>query len=359
MQILSYVRVYYYVIVFNPKKIIMKNRLIFSILFILSSVCCYSQNMKLSEELMMKHKDFLTWRFGVFFHFNVGTFCNMEWATGYEDPLIFNPTKLDCNQWVSEAKNAGMTYAVLTTKHTGGWCLWDSEYTSHDITAMKNYKDGKGDIVREFVDACRKNGMRIGFYYCLPGNFSDGKLKPGQEDLHGLPPEAKGNYETFIENQIKELFTKYGKIDIFFADQFINPYTPGHWRKVKKLIHELQPECIVVANNARDYKDTDIIGYEHPWLKSQGKPDMPPKGNKEATEVNDCIVDGPVWFWHSDFEPNLQSAEVLINKLRFCNENNANYLLNVQPDNTGLLSGKYLERLHEVAEINKKEHFIK
>lgn len=314
----------------------------------------FSQNNSLSKDLLAKHRDFLTWKFGVFFHFNMGTYCNREWTTGYEDPMIFNPIKLDCNQWISEAKNAGMTYAVLTTKHTGGWCLWDSKYTTHDITAMKNYKNGEGDIVREFVDACRKNGVRVGFYYCLPGDFSKGKLEDGQEDLHGLPPEAKGDYEGFIEKQITELFTQYGKIDIFFADQYSNPYTSGHWRKIKKLIHDLQPWCIVVANNARDYRDTDIIGYEHPWLKAKGRPDMPPKGNKEATEVNDCIVDGALWFWHDDVKPKLQTPEGIMKKLRFCNENNANYLLNVQPDRDGLISGEYLETLRKVAELNRK-----
>lgn len=318
----------------------------------------YAQSEILSKELITKHNDFLTWRFGAFFHFNMGTFCNREWATGYEDPLLFKPDKLNCNQWIEEAKKAGMTYAVLTTKHTGGWCLWDSKVTDHDITAMMNYKQGKGDVVREFVDACRKHDMRVGFYYCLPGNFSGDNLKAGQEDLHGLPAEAKGNYEGFIEAQIRELFTQYGKIDIFFADQFMNPYTPDHWRKLKQLIHELQPQCIVVANNARDYLDTDIIGYEHPWLKSQGQPDMPPKGNKEATEVNDCIVDGAVWFWHSNFQPRLQTPEAIVKKLRFCNENHANYLLNVQPDRNGLISGPYLETLRKVAAMNRKDGYF-
>lgn len=304
--------------------------------------------------LEKKHQEFLKWKFGIFLHFNMATYYNVEWATGYEDPLAFNPKKLDCDQWMREAKNAGMNYAVLTVKHTGGWCLWDSDYTTHDIASMKNFKKGKGDVVKEFVDACHRNNMKVGFYYCLPGDFSEGRLAKDQKDLHGLPPEAQGNYEEFIENQIKELFTRYGKIDIFFADQYANPYTPNHWRKLKKIISDIQPNCIVVANNAKDYKDTDIKGYEFPWLTRKGRNGLPPEGNKEATEVNDCIVeDAAIWFWRPDDQVRLQSAKLIINKLRYCNSNCSNYLLNVQPDRDGLISGNYLKTLREVASMNK------
>lgn len=308
--------------------------------------------------LAEKHEDFLKWRFGIFFHFNMGTFTDQEWATGHEDPLLFNPDKLDCGQWVREAKNAGMTYAVLTVKHTGGWCLWDSKYTDHDMTAMKNYMDGKGDIVREFTDACHANGMKVGLYYCLPGDYSENKLRPGQEDLHGMPPEAQGNYQDFIEKQITELFTQYGDIDITFIDQFMNPYTGEHWQRLKSLIHELQPGCIVVANNASDYKDTDIISYEYPWLVSQGKPGVPPADNDQVAEVSDCIVNGQIWFWHAANWIVLKPADEIVGRLRYSNAHKANYLLNVQPDNHGLISGKYLETLRKIGEINRRDGFI-
>src|SRR5210317_946310 len=73
--------------------------------------------------------EFLNWKFGMFIHFNVATFADREWATGREDPAIFAPEKLNCNQWLDAAASAGMKYAVLTVKHTGGWCLWDSKHT--------------------------------------------------------------------------------------------------------------------------------------------------------------------------------------------------------------------------------------
>ncbi|UCG58523.1 MAG: alpha-L-fucosidase, partial [Phycisphaerales bacterium] len=118
-------------------------------------------------------QEFVKLRFGLFLHFNMATYVDREWANGYEDPALFKPDKLDCRQWADLASAAGMRYAVLTVKHTGGWCLWDSKHTAHDIAGFVNYKNGKGDIALEFVDAFRARGLKVGFYYCFPGNFSD------------------------------------------------------------------------------------------------------------------------------------------------------------------------------------------
>jgi len=155
-------------------------------------------------------QDFLKLRFGLFLHFNMATYINREWANGYEDPALFKPDRLDCEKWAEVAGAAGMKYGVLTVKHTGGWCLWDSDHTAHDITRFIHYKNGRGDIVRQFVDAFRARGLRVGFYYCFPGDFSRSGLPESMPDLHGLPPEAAGDYVGFIKKQLTELLTNYG-----------------------------------------------------------------------------------------------------------------------------------------------------
>ncbi|MEK6250097.1 MAG: alpha-L-fucosidase, partial [Planctomycetales bacterium] len=235
-------------------------------------------------------EDFLSWKFGMFIHFNVATFHNRQGGNGYEDPATFKPDKLDCNQWAETAVSAGMKYAVLTVKHSGGWCLWDSKLTkTHAMSAFTNYKNGKGDIAREFVDACRKHGLKVGFYYCLPFG------REGPNWRNCLPPEAKDDPVSFIKKQLTELLTNYGQIDILWFDQNqVN--LRDHWQDIKKHVKSIQPNCIVIANNSHDFKDTDIHGYEYPLLKQRKNPNMlPPADNKNPAEV--CDKFGRRWFW--------------------------------------------------------------
>jgi alpha-L-fucosidase len=294
-------------------------------------------------------EDFLTWRFGMFIHFNVATFNEREWATGLEDPATFAPDKLDCRQWIDAAAAAGMKYAVLTVKHTGGWCLWDSKHTTHDIAAFANYRGGKGDIVREFVEACRARGIRVGLYYCLPGDFATRHLEKGQEDKrHGLPPEAEGRYTEFIKLQIAELLTGYGPIDLLWFDQYSNKYTGKDWPEIKQHVHALQPACLVVANNSVNDRDTDVHSYEYPWRKVRDPAKaLPPEDNTSPAEVCDKL--GPGWFWSTRETPDtLRSAEDVAKMLRLCNGRRANYLLNVSPDRSGLIPDYAVERLREI-----------
>jgi alpha-L-fucosidase len=304
-----------------------------------------------SLQIIEQQKEFLSWKFGMFIHFNVATFNEREWANGYEDPLSFSPDKLDCNQWAEVAKEAGMKYAVLTVKHTGGWCLWDSKFTtSHDVTAFKKYKNGNGDIVKEFVDACRKHGIKVGLYYCFPGNYSGrwgNTLPEGKPDLHGLPPEVEGDYVGFIKKQLTELMTNYGKIDLIWIDQFTNKYTRSSWPEIRRHIKSHQPNCLVIGNNATNFENSDILGYEYPYWKDRN-PDkaLPPKENTKPSEVCDKI--GPGWFWSSEENSaNLKPAKEILEMLNLSNKRTANYLLNIAPDNTGLIPEHTIQRLKE------------
>ncbi|MFO1476739.1 MAG: glycoside hydrolase family 127 protein [Verrucomicrobiota bacterium] len=311
------------------------------------------ENRPPAAALTPEQRDFMNWRFGMFVHFNLGTAADNDWAGGYEDPALFHPAKLDCNQWADLAKETGMTYMVLTVKHTEGIALYDSAVTDHDITLFKNYKDGKGDIVREFVDACRSRGLKVGFYYCFPGDYSDtnhhNAPPPGKPNLHGLPPEAAGDYTAFMKKQLQELLTRYGPVDLLWIDQWNNPYTGKDWPDIFAFVKSLQPHCLVLGNNAHDLKDSDALSYEFPWAHQ-----LPPATNTLPAEVCDTLQNGQRWFWMEIKQPaDMQTAEQIVDRLKLCNSRKANYLLDVPPDPEGLISGPQLERLQDVAALLK------
>ena len=296
-----------------------------------------------------EQREFMTWRFGMFVHFNLGTFVDRDWASGYEDPARFAPAKLDCGQWAAVAKAAGMRYMVLTVKHTEGIALYDSAYTTHDITLFKNFRGGHGDIVREFVNACRSRGLKVGLYYCFPGDYSDEAHRnappPGEPNLHGLPPEAAGDYVGFMKKQLRELLTNYGPIDLLWIDQWDNPYTKKSWPEIRAYLHGLQPHCLVLGNNAKRLTDSDVISIEYPW-----RHELPPAGNTLPCEVCDTIQTDQRWFWRAVTKPDdLVPAVELEQRLSACSARNANYLLNVPPDPDGQISGAHLKRLQELA----------
>jgi len=311
-----------------------------------------AQSVKSSNrDLEALQKEFLSWKFGMFIHYNMGTYAGVEWANGKEDPLIFNPSHLDCNQWANAAEAAGMKYAVLTVKHTGGWCLWNSDYTDHDISMFKNYKNGKGDIVKEFTEAFRRKGLKVGLYYCFP--LHDPKW--AQYSTLPIKDYEKGTADAlgFIKNQFKELLTNYGKIDILWIDQFASLHGGlklGDYKSIKDYIHSLQPDCIVIANNSNNLNYTDIVGYEYPWSKK-----LPPKDNSIPSEVCDKLQQG--WFSSvplgEDSDP-IIDADYIVNRMLIpLNANQSTYMLNCAPNDRGVLPEKVVKVLEEVGKTWK------
>ena len=147
------------------------------------------------SERQLKHQQM---EFYAFVHFTVNTFTDKEWGDGTESPSVFDPTELSCDQWVSACKSAGMTGLILTAKHHDGFCLWPSRYTEHSVKNSP-YKNGKGDIVREAAEACKRGGIKFGVY-----------LSPWDRNC---PLYGQGKaYDDYYCNQLTELLTNYGEI---------------------------------------------------------------------------------------------------------------------------------------------------
>lgn len=115
------------------------------------------------KPLAQLQQEFLDMRFGMFIHFNIPTFSTQDWADPQMSPEVFNPELLDCNQWAEVAASANMQYACLTTKHHSGFCIWDTETTDYSVMNSPL----KRDVVKEYADAFRKKGLKIGLYYSI------------------------------------------------------------------------------------------------------------------------------------------------------------------------------------------------
>jgi alpha-L-fucosidase len=173
--------------------------------------------------------------YGMFIHFGVNTFANVEWSDGTIPASEFNPTNLDPDQWVRTAKEAGFRYVLLITKHHDGFCLWDSKYTNYDVASSPV----KTDIVKAVSDACKKYGLQFAVYYSL-------------WDRHELSYKDKNQqvYIDYMLNQLKELFTNYGSICELWLDGGWDR-KPSDWGldQLYSLIKKINPNCAVSVNH--------------------------------------------------------------------------------------------------------------
>lgn len=171
----------------------------------------------------------------MFAHFGMKTFYPSGDHMGYgkEDPAKFNPAKFDANQWVAAAKAGGFKGIVLTAKHHDGFCNWATDTTNHCVKSSP-WKEGKGDIVRELADACRKGGVYFGIYMSIIDKHFEGAGSPTHAD-----------YGSYYFDQLKEISTKYGPIDEYWFDGFNAANLKMDYPKIGRMIAETQPNAVV------------------------------------------------------------------------------------------------------------------
>ena len=274
----------------------------------------------------------------IFFHFGMNTFTNMEWGDGTESPSTFNPTNLDCRQWVKIIKDAGFSAAILTAKHHDGFCLWPSKFTEHSVKNSP-YKNGNGDIVKEFTDACAEFGIKAGLY-----------LSPW--DRHEKTWSTP-DYDDFYVGQLTELLTNYGKIWEIWWDGSQSKNITYDWKRYADTIRTLQPDAVIFGTlGAEPFVDARWVGNESGFA---GDPCWASINSeviiKETTsELNCGKIDGnrflpaeadvsirPGWFYHAEQDDEVRDVRNLL-KLWFLScGRNATILLNLPPDRRGLV----------------------
>lgn len=296
-------------------------------------------------KIMIKKQqlDFLDWEFGIFFHFGIRTFYegHLDWDMK-EMPLEgFNPTNLDCEQWIKTIKEAGTKYAILVCKHHDGFANWPSKYTEYSVKNTP-WKNGKGDVVLDFVTACRKHDIKVGLYYS-PAQF--GSVKMDHKE-----------YDDYFINQISELLTNYGKIDYLWFDGCGSENHEYDTVRIVKAIRTLQPEILIF--NMWD-PDTRWAGNESGMAKMPNhnfvdsldfsvQTDKKEKIKKRFLPVEcDCRIRLRNWFYSENDLHTLKSVDELMGLYCYSVGRGANLLLNIAPDRRGLLPDEDSARVVE------------
>jgi alpha-L-fucosidase len=286
-------------------------------------------------------------RFGAFVHFNDNTFLEKELSQN-TDPGNFNPQNIDFNSMMETFQNTGIKYAVLTTRHTSGFCLWDSKVTNFDIANSAFPKD----VVRLFVDACRKYNIKPCLYYCLWGNKA---WNPANWN-----PIIKGELETtspkeIIKAQLSELAENYGDIYEFWLDMQCWADTSLKAQETYDLLKNKNPKTIVHFNqhvqdgSKINYFPTDIINGEerippvagHNFFRKIGEKNYYLPFEYEITSqrcdhrtLGNGLMHGSVWFTYSDSRFYPVDSLYLYIKQSF-ERGGSNILLSTAPDKTG------------------------
>jgi alpha-L-fucosidase len=300
-----------------------------------------------------------------FIHFSINTFTHREWGYGNEDPALFNPSDFDAEQIVRTVKEAGMKGLILTAKHHDGFCLWPSKYTEHSVKHSP-WRSGRGDMVKEISDACRKFGLKFGVY-----------LSPWDRNHKDY---GRAEYVTFFRQQLRELLTGYGPIfEVFFdgangGDGFyggaretrrIDRETYYDWPTTWELVRELQPNACLFSDAGPDVRwvgnERGIAG-ETCWATLNRTDFVPGRADEARLNRGDrpanswvpaeCDVSiRPGWFYHAQEDEKVRTPKNLLDIFYASVGRGASLLLNLPPDRRGRIHENDVKSLGEFRRI--------
>ena len=293
-----------------------------------------------------RQMEYQDWELGLFMHFGIRTFYegHKDWDDQPMSPEKFMPAKLDCNQWAATAADAGFGYAVMTAKHHDGFANWPSKHTSFSV-ASSPWRSGRGDVVREYVEAFRRHGLGVGLYYS-PAEWGRGDFRR----------DAKA-YDDYFISQIRELLEPYGPIDLLWFDGCGSAGHEYDWPRIVAEIRRMQPELLIF--NMAD-PDVRWVGNEEGFapvpiwnvVDPSGVPGDPAAGRRGGRRrwlpaECDCRLRGYNWFYSDADEDTVKDLDVLMGMYYCSVGRGCNLLINVGPDRRGLLPDRDAARLLE------------
>ena len=305
-----------------------------------------------------------------FVHFTVNTFTDREWGMGSEETSVFNPGKLDAMQWARVLKETGFKQMILTCKHHDGFCLWPTKYTKHSVQ-YSPYKNGKGDVVKEASDACKKYGIKFGVY-----------LSPWDRNSADY---GKPEYITYYRNQLKELFTRYGSVCEMWFDganggdgyygganenRQIDRRTYYDWPNTLAMVKQMQPNVIFFSdagpgvrwvgneNGTAGETNWNTITPDTLYAGKAGIESLLNEGAENGTAWIPAEVDvsiRPGWFYHKKEDSLVKAPERLFEIYLSSVGRGSVLLLNVPPDQRGLFHENDIKALYGFRSILNRE----
>jgi Alpha-L-fucosidase len=322
------------------------------------------------SDILKRTEWFRQARFGMFIHWGLYAIpARGEWVRSSEHITVedyqkyfdeFNPSDYNPKEWARLCKAAGMKYAVLTAKHHDGFCLFDSQYTDYKST---NTKCGR-DLIREYTDAFRAEGLGVGYYYSLLDWHHDDypKYNDGPHPMRGNEKYKDevinfDNYVEYMHSQVRELCSNYGKIDILWFDFSYGEMSNEKWQatKLMEMVRSLQPDVIIDNRLEVSGSGFGSIVTDEPSIYSGDfvSPEqiIPPAGmlnlKGEPVPWEACITMNNNW-GYAEFDKEFKSPDLIIKKLVECVSKNGNMLLNVGPDAQGRIPDESIKILTEI-----------
>ena len=308
-----------------------------------------------------------------FVHFNMNTFSDREWGFGDEQPSQFAPTALDARQWARVAKEAGMKGLIITAKHHDGFVLWPSAYTEHSVKNSP-WRDGKGDLIQEFVNACREYGLKVGIYY-----------SPWDRNH---PDYGKPEYITYMRNQLTELLSNYGELcEVWFdganggtgwygganEERVVDKLTYYDWPSMHALVRKLQPGAMLFSDAGPDVR---WVGNEHgfayptTWsnlMRDSVYAGMPEYSDKWAMgQANGShwvpaeadVSIRPGWYYHAYEDHKVKTLPELLEIYYQSIGQNSSLLINFPVDTRGLIPDSDVQAILELAAKVKEDFAV-